>query len=63
MCLGSASSVVFLGSGVYVVMLMVMSCSVIVSGFVLMFVVYLVLLNGVCFLSLGVYLYIVVDSR
>ena len=31
------------------------SCSVMVSDFVLMFVVYLVLLNGVCFLSLGVH--------
>ena len=31
-----------------------LSCSVKVSGFVLMLVVYLVLLNVVCFLSLGV---------
>ena len=31
-----------------------MSCSVTVSGFMPMFVVYLVLLNVVCFLSLGV---------
>ena len=31
-----------------------MSCSVIVSGIVLVFVMYLVLLNVVCFLTLGV---------
>ena len=37
-----------------IVTLMFMSCSVMVSWFVLMFVVYLVLLNVVCFLSLEV---------
>ena len=37
-----------------VIRLMFMSCSVMVCGFVRMFVVYLVLLNVVCFLSLGV---------
>ena len=31
-----------------------MSCSVMVSGLVMMFVMYLVLLNVVCFLTLGV---------
>ena len=37
-----------------VVRLVFMSCSIMVFRFVLMFVVYLVLLNVVCFLSLGV---------
>ena len=37
-----------------------MSCSVMVSGFVLMFVVYLVLLNVVCVLSLRICLCIVI---
>ena len=38
--------------GVYLVF--IISCSVMVSVFVLMCVVYLVLLNAICFLSLGV---------
>ena len=42
-----------------VVRFVFMSCSVRVSGFVPMFVVYLVLLNAVCLLSLGVGLCIV----
>ena len=37
----------------------VMSCCLIVSGFVLIFVVYIVLLNMVCFLSLRVGLCII----
>ena len=39
--------------GVSYVMLVFMFCSVIVSGLELMFIVYLVLLSVVCFLSLG----------
>ena len=42
-----------------IVRLVFMSCSVVVHGFMLMFVVYLVLLNVVCFLRLGVCLSIV----
>ena len=45
MCLGSVSSVVFIDGSV--VMVLFMPCSVIVVGCVLMFVVYLVLLNVV----------------
>ena len=45
--------------GCIVVRLVFTSCSVIVSGFVLIFVVYQVLLNVVCFLSLGVCLCII----
>ena len=41
------------------IQLVFMSCSVMVSGFVLMFIVYLVLFNVVCFLRLGVRLCIV----
>ena len=37
-----------------VLRLVFMSCSVMVSGYLPMFVVYIVLLNAVCFLSLGV---------
>ena len=39
-----------------IVMFVLMFVGVILSGFVWMFVVYLVLLNVVCFLSLGVWL-------
>ena len=42
-----------------VVRLVFTSCSLMVYGLVMMFVVYLVLLNVVCFLSLGVGWYIV----
>ena len=42
-----------------VVRLMFMSCSVMVSGFVLMCVVYLVLLNVMCIFSMGLCLCIV----
>ena len=73
MCLGSDSSVVLIGGGCgillfchliamlvcIVVILVFMSCSVMVSGFVLIVVVYLEFLNVVCFLSLGVCLCIV----
>ena len=45
--------------GVYYCEVVFISCTAIVSVFVLMCVVYLVLLNGVCFLSLGVCLCIV----
>ena len=48
-CLGSVSSLVFIDGGG--VRLVFMSCSVMVSGLVLMFIMYLVLLNVACFLS------------
>ena len=41
----------------FVVMLIFMSCSVKVTGFVLMFFVCQVLLNVVCFLRMGVFVY------